>query len=160
MSKFIIKRADGWFVSSFRSSAYTTQPQNAGVYAIKQAAEAVADFIAFSTGKQCFVLDMEDNKVIEQMIVQIAVDCILKAGYSIQVCDGEDYTTGQLTDSAAIVTAAFDTGTDVVHLSAFDKIGFMGRVVLIIGNGADIISDCSTSVDELIQPAIDYACSL
>lgn len=83
---------------------------------------------------------------IEQKILSKLVDDILAAGHRITVFDGEEDALKRSDDKAAILEACGSTCWD--WLKVFDKQRYVGAVMLVWGNGADLISDYAAKGDE------------
>lgn len=78
----------------------------------------------------------------ERMIAKRLVDDILAAGHVISVNDGEAFPVKRSADRTTILDALASTGSDtlVIRDTSGERVGF---VLLIWGNGTDLISDCS-----------------
>jgi len=78
----------------------------------------------------------------ERMIATRLVSDILAAGHVISVNDGEGFAIKRSADKAAILAALASTDSDtlVIRDASGERVGF---VLLIWGNGTDLISDCS-----------------
>lgn len=96
---------------------------------------------------------------IERKIVGKAVSCLFDAGYAITVNDGEDDVLVGMTPGKEdlIWQALASTGEDYLKVSKIGAFKGSAFVYLIWGNGADVISDYSTSLHEVIKPALDLA---
>lgn len=78
----------------------------------------------------------------ERRIVRRLVAAMLRAGYSVSVCDGEAWPLKRSRDESAILDALASTESDTLRMR--DAAGAaVGSVVLIWGNGCDILSDWS-----------------
>lgn len=85
---------------------------------------------------------MATEQQIERRIVRRIILDALKAGYSLTVCDGAETVLRQSVKPAVVLDAMFSTGEDV--LSFIDAEGKRaGWVLLVYGNGMDVISDYS-----------------
>jgi hypothetical protein len=91
---------------------------------------------------------------IEQQIATKVVDTLLEAGYTLSVNDGEETTLKHSTDRAAILDAMGTT--DEEYLFAH-KDGRTATAWLVYGNGCDLITDCSVSLSDVLQPAQEFA---
>lgn len=93
----------------------------------------------------------------EQHQVRLVVSKLLEAGYALNVYNGGD--TNELpaftTDGKVILAAMMEADED--HLLARKAGERQAVVVLIYGNDTDLLSDWSTSIDALLQPALSYA---
>lgn len=103
-----------------------------------------------------------DTNPIERRIAERLVDDILKAGHTISVYDGEETTLSKSSDRAAILGAMGTTCFD--WLNVFDGDRRVGGIMLVWGNGADVISDYSwpsagdeTEIEALQKGASDLA---
>lgn len=94
---------------------------------------------------------------IERKIAHKIVDDALTAGFSISVYDGEETTVKQARDRAVILDAMATTGSD--RLVMYREGRHCGWVLLIWGNGADLLSDhaANDTMEALLQPVYDYA---
>jgi hypothetical protein len=82
------------------------------------------------------------NNNIELKIAKQVVTDALAAGYTVSVYDGGEWTVKRSTNKATIVAALASTDSD--NLRFRDAAGnIVGTVVLIWGNGQDLISDYS-----------------
>lgn len=84
------------------------------------------------------------NEIERQIIVCLVEDC-LAAGCSIRVFDGEEFNGGWTTDEARVFNRMASTDEDKLYFRFPD--GKVGWVLLIYGNGADVISD-NTAPDD------------
>jgi hypothetical protein len=97
-----------------------------------------------------------DNKTLEKRIANKLIKAILERGYSISVNDGEETTLKFSKEPRKIATALFTTDEDylLVYDDNNDRVGW---VLLIGGNGSDLISDWNGKrLDEIIDPVLDY----
>jgi hypothetical protein len=91
---------------------------------------------------------------IEAKIAALLVDAILAAGHSVTIWEGGGYAIKRATDRAAILDALASTDSDCVNV--FDASGKrLGEVLLIYGNGEDLISDHTDN--DAIQALVDHA---
>ncbi len=87
----------------------------------------------------------------EHLIMLGVVGHLLGAGYSISVDDGEQTTLQYSRNSGEILHAMATTGLD--YLTAHDKdLKYAGYVLLIYGNGQDLISDYSVKLTAVMEP--------
>lgn len=76
----------------------------------------------------------------ELQIATKLVRAALAAGYSVSVNDGEAWPVSKSHDEAEILAALQSTDSDTLRLRS--PLGdFVGNVLLIWGNGEDVISD-------------------
>lgn len=102
---------------------------------------------------------------IEAKIVATLVRSLLisDSRLTISVSDGEALVVKHSRDTAVIFAALQSTDSDIliVHRSADDGLKpRMASILLIWGNGWDVISDYSTSLEGLVAPAIRIAHTL
>ena len=93
----------------------------------------------------------------EKLIAVKIVDDALAAGYTISVYDGEAYPVKRSADADTILGAMASTEMDTL---VFRKDGErIGSVVLIYGNGHDLISDYTDNeaMEALLAPATELA---
>lgn len=83
---------------------------------------------------------------IENKIARTLVQEMLGRGYSVSVWEGEDWAIVKSRQINKILEATNSTGEDWVH--AIDDAGkSVGAVLLIWGNGEDLISDSGAAVE-------------
>jgi hypothetical protein len=94
----------------------------------------------------------------ERRICAAVVRRALAAGYFVSVSDGELVTLRKSRDEAAIFDAMATTDADNLNIHRADGVR-LGSVVLIYGNGEDVISDYSwaAATDGAAQ-AMDRLC--
>jgi hypothetical protein len=98
--------------------------------------------------------EVEQNEAeMECAIARALIACGLKRGWSIDVFDGEAFTVRKSRDAEAIFKALATTDQDVLRFHDGDE--RVGNVLLIWGNGCDLISDNSDypAINELIDEA-------
>lgn len=92
----------------------------------------------------------------ELMIVKKTAEALINKGYSVSVNDGEETVLKKSTDVEAIMRHVDSTEED--YFRAFDFEGKrIGTVWFIYGNGPDVITDYTTTLDDAMQPVLDYA---
>jgi predicted DNA-binding protein len=79
---------------------------------------------------------------IERQILEKLVDDALAVGCLVSVHDGEDQVVSKCQDRETILSATRSTDADSLAFRTADG-KIMGSVLLIYGNGYDLISDCS-----------------
>jgi hypothetical protein len=86
----------------------------------------------------------------EKKIVRKAARAILLAGYDIGVFDGEELTVPRTSNIETVMKALGTTEMDTLRVlePAGDRVA---SVLLIWGNGEDVISDIAASTDEQIE---------
>lgn len=92
-----------------------------------------------------------NTQEVERQIVEKLLDDALTAGLSISVHDGEEFPLRNSTNKAAILEAMFSTDADGLHFSREGKPS--AWVLLIYGNGPDLISDSTTKNTEFLVGA-------
>lgn len=93
---------------------------------------------------------------VERRIVERVVKDLLKAGYQISVDDGGCVTLKRSRDRGAILAALATTDEDTLYVHKPDAApGERANsfVLLIYGNGEDIISDYGVSLEEVLSGA-------
>lgn len=97
----------------------------------------------------------------EARIIDCLLDHALATGHNLSVNDGEETTLRYSTDRAAIRAAMQTTELDTLTVRKGTR--YIGFVLLIYGNGCDLISDYSDrqpALDALLAPALALAESL
>jgi hypothetical protein len=94
----------------------------------------------------------------EKLIVGRMVTDLLAAGYKLRVYDGEEYATGWTADAATIYSAL--SSTDMDRLDATKDSRTAAWVMLVWGNGTDVISDYTMSLKEIMDPIHAYSDTL
>lgn len=89
------------------------------------------------------------NNATEVRIAKSIVHRLLNSGYQLRVNDGEETVTPITKDLNTIFAAMASTEMD--YLLAYKDGKRVGSVMLIWGNGEDLLSDCSVSLDEIMQ---------
>lgn len=101
------------------------------------------------------------NKIeqIERKIIGRLMRAILDAGHCISVNDGEEWVLKMSTSQTKIMGAMFSTDEDFwrVRNTAGESLGV---IHFVHGNGNDVISDYSCSLEELIAPVQAYSDTL
>jgi hypothetical protein len=93
---------------------------------------------------------------IEVTICNRLVTKALQAGYMISVHDGEEYALKRSTSKRAVIEAMRSTDADTIVFRNADG-SKAGAMLLIYGNGEDVISDYSdnAAMNALAAAAID-----
>ena len=87
-------------------------------------------------------------------ICRLLLNTLAAAGCSTGVDDGDGDL--QLGDTSTLLRAIF--GVDESTVEVYRGRDFIGTVSLVMGNdGCDVISDYTTSLEDIIKPANDYA---
>lgn len=81
-----------------------------------------------------------DSEEIEDQIISELLDRALGRGWGVSVYDGEEVPLRRSHDKAAIIAAMRSTDSDQLHFKGVDGAN-LGCIVLIYGNGEDLISD-------------------
>lgn len=91
----------------------------------------------------------------ERAITRKLVGDLLAAGCDLSVYDGEEWVLRRSADEQAVLEALNSTDHDGIAVYLDDE--RLGDIVLIWGNGADLISNYSDSeeLEELIKPALE-----
>lgn len=97
----------------------------------------------------------------ELKILRRTVDALLKAGYFVSVNDGEETTLIDCREPLEIMNSAWTTDEDYLYVrkqgTGVDR-EYDAFVRFIYGNnGADVISDYSTSLESVLRPVLNYA---
>jgi hypothetical protein len=95
---------------------------------------------------------------IEKRIITQAAKSLIEAGYSVRVFDGEEFATEKTTDLKTIMAEVF--ATEETYFYAYQGDTYGGCVWFIHGNGSDVITDNSASLETVLQAASDLAESL
>ena len=90
---------------------------------------------------------------IEKRLARRAAACLIRAGFTVEVYDGEETALARSTDLRAISGALMSTDED--YLIAWDASTGKRRgwVWLIYGNGIDLISDLTVNLEESLRAA-------
>jgi hypothetical protein len=93
---------------------------------------------------------------LEQRIVKMTIDAGLKAGYTLGVYDGEEFTVQNSKDADEIFGAMFTTDEDT--LCFYNEGGArIGWVFFVYGNdGYDVINDHTTNLEDVLKPINEY----
>lgn len=104
--------------------------------------------------------DLAKRLSTEGRIAHKLVTLALAAGYAVSVHDGEDWPVKRSTNADEIIAGMFSTDEDSLRL--VDQNGaWVGTIMLIYGNGCDLISDYSApdldAFSAWIKPVEDFA---
>ena len=92
------------------------------------------------------VFDNGENA--EKEIARVIVTDAITLGYAVSVDDGgASYTIRLSRDVEATLAAMFSTGEDLLYFRHPGTPGCVGVLLLIYGNGHDVISDYTDNVD-------------
>jgi len=93
---------------------------------------------------------------VERSICSKLVKKALAAGYAVSVYDGGAWPLKRSLSYRAIMAAMFSTDSDVLRFRAGDGQS-LGTVLLIYGNGEDVISDHSdnAAMRDLVESTLD-----
>lgn len=102
-------------------------------------------------------MNIETRQRIERQIVEKAARCLIAAGYSVEVFDGEETAQAATTDMKLIKAALYSTDED--YLRAIDATGKrVGWVRMIYGNdGWDVMADNTTNLEDVLKDATALA---
>lgn len=101
-------------------------------------------------------MNVQQRQAIEKRIAKAVINAALAAGYTVSVCDGEDFPIKRSANAAAILASMFSTDGDALRLRKDGR--YVGTVFLVYGNdGWDVIADHSLSLSELIDPITSKA---
>jgi hypothetical protein len=112
---------------------------------------------------------MERPEELERRIVGQIIDGALAAGYEIDVNDGEETTLEKSSSKSDILAAMFSTDSDILTLytgaGSLTDLGIIepsrrvGSILLIWGNGRDVIGDYSDkpAIDAVLERAHEIA---
>lgn len=102
-------------------------------------------------------MQVSERMDMERQISIKAAECLLAAGFSVAVFDGEEVAQSPTRDMEAIKAALFSTDED--HLFAHNPDGSrFGWVRLIYGNdGWDVIADNTANLEEHLAGATELA---
>ena len=94
---------------------------------------------------------------IEIDITKKLIAHILAEGYDLGVNDGEETTLARSGDAGEIFEHLRSTEMDYLYVVNRPNDKFLGEILLIWGNGQDVISDHSNSqvIDDLVSPILD-----
>ena len=84
---------------------------------------------------------MQDN--IEKQIAERIVDKALAAGYTISVYDGEEWPLKRSINRPDILAAMYSTDSDVLRFRWPESSHAVGSIMLVYGNGEDVVCDYS-----------------
>jgi hypothetical protein len=82
---------------------------------------------------------MQNN--IEKRICERLVDRALAAGYTISVYDGAEWPLKRSSNRPEILAAMYSTDSDTLRFRLPDSGESVGSIMLVYGNGADVICD-------------------
>lgn len=90
------------------------------------------------------------NAQIETRIVNATVRLALANGYTVSVFDGEEYTVKRSSSFREITKAMGTTDEDRIVIRHNGE--HIGSITFVYGNGADVLADCSTSLEAFLEP--------
>jgi hypothetical protein len=115
-------------------------------------------FSPFVTGEIGKLENLKRLDSVERNILSLIVFRAIQFGYAVSVFDGEEFALKRSKNVKAILEACAATEMDSLHFynSHGERIG---HVLLIYGNGRDLISDCScgNQVETILDSAMQYA---
>ncbi len=92
---------------------------------------------------------------IEKKICKRLINTIHKQGYKFDINDGEEDVIRHSRDKKAAFEALFSTDEDYIIVRN-DEGQRLGSIWLIHGNGIDVISDYSTSLEPILEPVTKW----
>ena len=95
------------------------------------------------------------SQKVEELISKKVVDCLLKAGYTVGVNDGEETTVENSTNKREIHAAMFTTDEDWVL--AYKNGEWVGWIHLAHNNNTDVICDYTVNLEDVLKAATDLA---
>jgi hypothetical protein len=116
-------------------------------------------------GKTMYISPDFDSKLtalknrikLEQRIVKLTVDTLLRAGFVLSVFDGEE-ETAITKDKKTLIDALMETDDDYIFVYQDGEKARFGWVRFVYGNdGWDVISDYTTNLDEVLSGVLAYA---
>lgn len=95
----------------------------------------------------------------ERHIAAHIIASALDLGYTVGVFDGEEFPVKRSTDAGVIAAAMASTDADNLVIRHATDGKLVGRVVLIWGNGRDLISDYvdNDGIERVLRAAESYA---
>lgn len=91
------------------------------------------------------------TRIIEEKITQKVIELAIAAGFELRVNDGEETVTPRTQDKGVLFGAMFSTDEDYLLFYMPGVKKRVGWVMFVYGNdGTDVISDYSTSLDDLM----------
>lgn len=100
------------------------------------------------------------SEKVERLLIEQLIDAILAAdpGNVITVNDGEEDVLIDSRDKKAILEAMFSTDEDYLYIGNSAKLVPNNPWLLLIhGNGSDVISDYSQSLHPIIEPILNLS---
>ena len=102
-------------------------------------------------------MNLQTRIAVEHKIVRRVVKDAIKAGYTVSVFDGEEWTVKRSTEFKTINDALFSTDEDTLRIRDAEGKN-LGVIQCIYGNdGFDVIADYSVSLEEFLKGANEYA---
>ena len=92
---------------------------------------------------------------LERRIVRAIAKEAIRLGYTVSVCDGEDWTVKSADKVSKVMSAIMTTDMDTLRIRGISG-NHIGDVMLVYGNdGYDVIADhhSSEAMDEVLAPA-------
>lgn len=101
---------------------------------------------------------VEQRQAVERKIVVQAVNDLLKAGFYLEVNDGDEDVTEKTMDQAVILDAMFSTDEDIIFVYWPGRLLNAGWIRFIYGNdGPDVINDYTVNLEEHLADTLALA---
>lgn len=99
--------------------------------------------------------EVEKRIELERSIIRTLCEDLLAGGCKVSVNDGEEITVEDATEIAPIMDAIMTTDVDFLEVTKPD--GKRASVMLVYGNGCDVISDYNVSLEPFMARANSVA---
>lgn len=93
----------------------------------------------------------------EKRIIRKTVSLLIKSGYVISVNDGEELVLKRSRKTTEIMDQIGHTEETYFYLRDRNTMERRGFIHFVHGNGGEVISNHSDSLDELLKPIMDYS---
>jgi hypothetical protein len=101
---------------------------------------------------------------IERLIATKTIRALLAEGWVVSVFDGEETTVRHSSNDTEILDALGTTGEDmlIAHGGTFDgtvftRKSYRGWIHLVWGNGQDVVTDYTETLEPVMAPVLAYA---
>lgn len=91
---------------------------------------------------------------IEQRIIRRLVSLLIEQGRFLTVFDGEEEVVKRTLDAERVLRAVGATDVTTLIASAKDSSSFDGKVILVHGNEAEVIADCSIALEGTVNAVL------